>query len=90
MKKRILVLGIALVLLVLVVGVVFAGNYKGVVWGKGWSEGSVVTDFWNSNDYGVTAGATNVDTNEYKRLRLGPDAKTRLAGEWTVTAVHSF
>lgn len=85
-SKRVLVLGIALILMTLVVGLVFAGEYKGVVWEYSGGE----TIIGNFNDYAVTVGAKNDDNGDYQRFRLNPRANKRLEGRYTVTAVHSL
>ena len=56
-NKRVLVLGVALVLFASVVGAVFAqshrGNLQGVVWAAIKQDGSYSTEIYNGNDYAV-------------------------------------
>ena len=65
-KKKILVLGIALILMALVVGSVFAGSLRGVQWSI--TDSGITVS--NGNDYPVRISLINDDTGrlEYKYL----------------------
>jgi hypothetical protein len=79
-KKRMLVIGIALVLMALVAGMVFAGEHSGVLYehtSDGW------TVFVNGNDYRVT-----VFLEGGGAFRLDPGASRRVQGILTIINVR--
>jgi hypothetical protein len=85
MKKRILVLGIALVLFTLIAGVVFAGELRGVSWYT--SNGT--TYITNDNNRTARVSIRNEDTGGFRHRDIGAGETITISGEWTVTRVQT-
>ncbi len=94
MKKRILILGVALVLFALVVGVVFAAELNGVYWttikGKsprltGQTTDSY-TEIYNSNSYSVKVDLDLWGSTRYD-VAIPANGTIHMAGTYTVLRV---
>jgi hypothetical protein len=84
-RKSVLVFGVALVLLAMIAGAVFADELKGVVWYYDGSE----TVVENTNDYRVRVHLTSPVLGSYSQ-GLNPHQTKRFSGERTVIKVTSY
>jgi hypothetical protein len=83
-NKRGLVLGIALILLVLVAGMSFAGELNGVLY----AQTAGHTYLTNQNDYTVTVSLRNDDNKIERSIILSANASRDLEGTYTVINVR--
>ena len=96
-NKRVLVLGVVLVLLALVATVVFAGSKDGVYWAviEGRSprlnqSTSMYTEVYNDNNYAVRVDLTMNSTGDvlHRDLRVAAKETIHVAGSYYVSRVR--
>jgi ABC-type maltose transport system permease subunit len=82
-NKKILVVGIALILLAMVAAMSFAGELNGVVY----AQTAGHTYLTNQNDYTVTVWLKNVDNGMERAIILSANASRDLEGTYTILDV---